>query len=53
MRILVSLAVIVIVAVAIGAWIIRGPGPLDFRRRHQGGAGGLSRRQTYRRAGQA
>ncbi|MCA1452013.1 cytochrome c [Bradyrhizobium sp. BRP22] len=30
MRILLSLAVIVIAAVAIGAWIVRGPGPLDF-----------------------
>jgi mono/diheme cytochrome c family protein len=29
-RILVSLAVIVIAAIAIGTWIIRGPGPLDF-----------------------
>jgi mono/diheme cytochrome c family protein len=30
MRILLSLAVIVIAAVAIGVWFIRGPGPLDF-----------------------
>jgi mono/diheme cytochrome c family protein len=30
MRILLSCAVIVIAAVAIGVWIIRGPGPLDF-----------------------
>jgi mono/diheme cytochrome c family protein len=30
LRILVSLAVIVIAAIAIGTWIIRGPGPLDF-----------------------
>ncbi|MGX9427510.1 MULTISPECIES: c-type cytochrome [Bradyrhizobium] len=29
-RILLSLAVIIIAAVAIGVWIIRGPGPLDF-----------------------
>jgi mono/diheme cytochrome c family protein len=29
-RILVSLAVVVIAAIAIGTWIIRGPGPLDF-----------------------
>jgi mono/diheme cytochrome c family protein len=29
-RILVSLVVIVIAAIAIGTWIIRGPGPLDF-----------------------
>ncbi|MGY3620713.1 mono/diheme cytochrome c family protein [Bradyrhizobium sp. USDA 10063] len=30
MRILLSLAVIVIAAVAIGVWVVRGPGPLDF-----------------------
>src|SRR6266702_6912617 len=30
MRILASLIAIVIVAVALGVWIIRGPGPLDF-----------------------
>jgi mono/diheme cytochrome c family protein len=30
MRILLSLAVIVIAAVAIGVWFVRGPGPLDF-----------------------
>ncbi len=30
MRILLSLAVIVIAAVGIGVWIVRGPGPLDF-----------------------
>ncbi|MDI4232701.1 cytochrome c [Bradyrhizobium sp. Arg237L] len=30
MRILLSLAVIVIAAVAVGVWIVRGPGPLDF-----------------------
>jgi mono/diheme cytochrome c family protein len=30
LRILVSLAVVVIAAIAIGTWIIRGPGPLDF-----------------------
>ncbi|WP_454624629.1 c-type cytochrome [Bradyrhizobium cenepequi] len=30
MRILLSLAVMVIAAVAIGVWIVRGPGPLDF-----------------------
>ena len=29
-RILVPLAVVVIAAIAIGTWIIRGPGPLDF-----------------------
>ena len=29
-RILVSLAVVVIAAIALGIWIIRGPGPLDF-----------------------
>ena len=29
-RILLSLAVIVIAAVAVGVWIVRGPGPLDF-----------------------
>ncbi|HEY9455778.1 MAG TPA: cytochrome c, partial [Bradyrhizobium sp.] len=29
-RILVGLAVVVIAAIAIGTWIIRGPGPLDF-----------------------
>ncbi|MGY3602538.1 MULTISPECIES: c-type cytochrome [unclassified Bradyrhizobium] len=29
-RILLSLAVIIIAAVAIGVWIVRGPGPLDF-----------------------
>jgi mono/diheme cytochrome c family protein len=29
-RILVSLALVVIAAIAIGTWIIRGPGPLDF-----------------------
>jgi mono/diheme cytochrome c family protein len=29
-RILVGLAVVVIAAIAIGIWIIRGPGPLDF-----------------------
>jgi mono/diheme cytochrome c family protein len=29
-RVLVSLAVIVMAAIAIGTWIIRGPGPLDF-----------------------
>ena len=28
-RILVSLAVVAIAAVAIGTWIIRGPGPLE------------------------
>jgi mono/diheme cytochrome c family protein len=30
MRILLSLAVLVIAAVAVGVWIVRGPGPLDF-----------------------
>jgi mono/diheme cytochrome c family protein len=30
LRILGSLAVVVIAAIAIGTWIIRGPGPLDF-----------------------
>jgi mono/diheme cytochrome c family protein len=30
MRILASLAVIIIAAVAVGVWIVRGPGPLDF-----------------------
>ena len=30
MRILLSLAVIVVAAVAVGVWIVRGPGPLDF-----------------------
>ena len=29
-RILVPLAAVVIVAIALGTWIIRGPGPLDF-----------------------
>ena len=29
-RILVSVAVVVIAAIAVGTWIIRGPGPLDF-----------------------
>ena len=29
-RILVRLAVVVIAAIALGTWIIRGPGPLDF-----------------------
>ena len=30
MRILAAIAVIVIAAIALGTWIIRGPGPLDF-----------------------
>ena len=29
-RILAAIAVIVIAAIALGTWIIRGPGPLDF-----------------------
>ena len=29
-RILAGIAVVVIAAIAIGTWIIRGPGPLDF-----------------------
>ena len=51
-RILLSLVVIVIVAVVVGVWIIRGPGPHGFCRRPEGGAGGLPRRQSDRRAGQ-